>query len=110
MDNLADYNNNPGNLRPPKGVKYEGQIGVDERGFAIFENKSFGQKALVNDINIKINRGLDTPEKFIDRYAPASAENPEEGRENYKIKLAAALGLKSTNDPFPKAISTTSMP
>lgn len=102
MDNLADYNNNPGNLRPPKGVKYEGQIGVDERGFAIFENKSFGQRALVNDINIKINRGLDTPEKFIDRYAPASAENPEEGRENYKIKLAAALGLKSTNDPFPK--------
>ena len=102
MDNLADYNNNPGNLRPPKGVKYEGQIGVDERGFAIFENKSFGQRALVNDINIKIDRGLDTPEKFIDRYAPASAENPEEGRENYKIKLAAALGLKSTNDPFPK--------
>lgn len=102
MDNLADYNNNPGNLRPPKGVKYEGQIGVDERGFAIFENKSFGQRALVNDINIKINRGLDTPEKFIDRYAPVSAENPEEGRENYKIKLAAALGLKSTNDPFPK--------
>lgn len=102
MDNLADYNNNPGNLRPPKGVKYEGQIGVDERGFAIFENKSFGQRALVNDINIKIDRGLDTPEKFIDRYAPASAENPEEARENYKIKLAAALGLKSTNDPFPK--------
>lgn len=102
MDNLADYNNNPGNLRPPKGIKYEGQIGVDERGFAVFENKDAGQRALINDINIKINRGLDTPEKFIDRYAPASAENPEEGRENYKIKLAAALGLKSTNDPFPK--------
>lgn len=102
MDNLADYNNNPGNLRPPKGVKYEGQIGVDERGFAIFENKSFGQRALVNDINIKINRGLDTPEKFIDRYAPAGEENPEDARENYKIKLAASLGLKSTNDPFPK--------
>lgn len=102
MDNLADYNNNPGNLRPPKGVKYEGQIGVDERGFAVFENKDAGQRALINDINIKIKRGLDTPEKFIDRYAPASEENPEEGRENYKIKLAAALGLKSTNDPFPK--------
>jgi len=102
MDNLADYNNNPGNLKPPKGVKYEGQIGVDDRGFAIFENKSFGQRALVNDINIKINRGLDTPEKFIDRYAPAGEENPEDARENYKIKLAASLGLKSTNDPFPK--------
>jgi hypothetical protein len=102
VDNLADYNNNPGNLRPPKGVKYDGQIGVDERGFAIFENKSFGQRALINDINIKIDKGLNTPEKFIDRYAPAGGENPEEARENYKIKLAAALGLKSTNDPFPK--------
>jgi hypothetical protein len=102
MDNLADYNNNPGNLKPPKGVKYEGQIGVDDRGFAIFENKSFGQRALVNDINIKINRGLDTPEKFIDRYAPAGEENSDDARENYKIKLAASLGLKSTNDPFPK--------
>ena len=35
---LADYNNNPGNLRPPKGVTYDGQIGVDDKGFAIFEN------------------------------------------------------------------------
>ena len=33
MTSIADYNNNPGNLRPPKGLTYEGQIGVDERGF-----------------------------------------------------------------------------
>ena len=36
MSTLAEYNNNPGNLRPPAGVKYDGQIGVDENGFAIF--------------------------------------------------------------------------
>ena len=102
MSTLSDYNNNPGNLRPPKGVTYEGQIGVDDKGFAVFENKSFGQKALLNDITHKLDRGINTPEKFVDRFAPAGSENEEEARENYKIYLAQQLGLKSTNDPFPK--------
>jgi hypothetical protein len=101
MTSLADYNNNPGNLRPPKGVTYKGQIGVDENGFAIFEDKNAGRNALVQDIQIKQKRGVNTPQGFIDVYAPASKENPEEGRENYKMGLAGHLGLKSTNDPFP---------
>lgn len=102
MTSIAEYNNNPGNLKPPPKVKYEGQIGVDERGFAIFENAEAGRKALIQDILIKQKRGLNTPESFIDQYAPAGKENPEEGRENYKIKLAQHLGLKSTSDPFPQ--------
>lgn len=102
MSTLSDYNNNPGNLRPPKGVTYEGQIGVDDKGFAVFENKSFGQKALFNDITHKLDKGINTPEKFVDRFAPAGSENEEEARENYKIYLTQQLGLKSTNDPFPK--------
>ena len=99
---LADYNNNPGNLRPPKGVTYDGQIGVDDKGFAIFENKSFGRDALVRDIQIKQKRGLNNPNDFLDVYAPASKENPEEGRQNYKMGLAGHLGLGSTKDPFPE--------
>jgi len=102
MTSIAEYNNNPGNLRPPPKVKYEGQIGVDERGFAIFENAEAGRNALIQDILIKQRRGLNTPESFIDRYAPAGAENPDEDRENYKMRLAQHLGLKSTSDPFPK--------
>lgn len=102
MTSIAEYNNNPGNLKPPPKVKYQGQIGVDERGFAIFENAEAGRNALVQDILIKQKRGLNTPESFIDRYAPAGDENPDEARENYKIKLAQHLGLKSTSDPFPK--------
>jgi hypothetical protein len=102
MSTLADYNNNPGNIRPPKGVTYDGQIGVDDKGFAIFENKDFGRTALVNDIEAKMKKGLITPEAFIDRYAPASTENPEEGRINYKIFLADQLGLNSTADKFPE--------
>lgn len=102
MDSVADYNNNPGNLRPPKGVTYDGQIGIDDRGFAIFETPTAGRRALVNDVQIKMRRGLNTPESFIDRYAPAGEENPEEARENYKLHLASSLGLKSTSDPFPE--------
>ena len=102
MDSLADYNNNPGNLKPPKGVTYEGQIGVDDKGFAIFENKEAGRTALINDIKTKIEKGHDNPEKFIDRYAPKGEENAEESRENYKIWMTHALGLKGTNEPFPE--------
>jgi len=102
MSTVADYNNNPGNIKPPKGVTYDGQIGVDDRGFAIFENKDYGRKALINDIEIKIKNGLTSPEAFINRYAPAGDENPEEARINYKIYLADQLGLKSTAENFPK--------
>lgn len=102
MSTLAEYNNNPGNLRPPQGVKYEGQIGVDDKGFAIFENADYGRRALVNDIQIKLKRGLNSPEVFIDTYAPRGSENPQEAQENYKIWLANSLGLSSTADKFPK--------
>jgi hypothetical protein len=98
----SDFNNNPGNLRPPPGVKYEGMIGVDDKGFAIFENKEFGRRALINDINKKISDGLNSPDKFINKYAPASEENPELSRDNYKISLAMSLGLTDTSAEFPK--------
>ena len=101
MTSVSDYNNNPGNLRP-KGFTYKGQIGVDDRGFAIFENKDAGRSALIQDIRAKQRQGLNNPNSFIDKYAPAMAENPEEGRDNYKIFLAQNLGLKNTTDPFPK--------
>lgn len=107
MESRADYNNNPGNLRPPKDVTYEGQIGLDDKGFAIFETPAAGERALKNDIKIKIEKGVNTPEKFIDMYAPKGKdaygdENSDEARENYKIWLAHKLGLKSTTDPFPE--------
>ena|GEM_PF-6968052 len=103
MTSIAEYNNNPGNIRPAKGVTYEGMLGVDDKGFAIFESPEQGNKALINDITHKIEkRGIKTPSAFVDVYAPASDENSEEARENYKIFLAHKLGLKSTNDPFPE--------
>tara|TARA_R110000868_G_scaffold5350_3_gene32639 strand:- start:52 stop:1857 length:1806 start_codon:yes stop_codon:yes gene_type:complete len=102
MTSVAEYNNNPGNIRPPKGLTYDGQIGIDDRGFAIFATKEAGRGALMQDIRAKQKQGLNNPNSFIDKYAPASQENPEEGRDNYKIRMAQHLGLKSTTDPFPE--------
>jgi len=102
MTSLADYNNNPGNLRPPKNLTYEGQIGVDEKGFAIFKDSNAGRNALIQDIRAKQKQGLNTPHSFIDKYTPAMGENPEDARDNYKIRMAQHLGLKSTTDPFPE--------
>lgn len=103
MTTLAEYNNNPGNIRPAKGVKYEGMIGVDDKGFAVFATPKDGQKALVDDLTHKIEkRGIKTPNEFVDIYAPAGEENSEDSRDNYKIFIAQQLGLKSTSDPFPE--------
>jgi hypothetical protein len=101
MTSIASYNNNPGNLKP-KGFTYEGQIGLDDQGFAIFATKEAGRSALIQDIRAKQKQGLNNPNAFIDKYTPAMKENPEEGRDNYKIRMAQHLGLKSTTDPFPK--------
>lgn len=104
MSSLSEYNNNPGNLKPPGGKVdfYKGQIGVDDNGFAVFKNKDFGRKALVQDLEAKIKRGVNTPEKFIEVYSPAGAENEETGRDNYKLYLAQQLGLSGTGKPFGK--------
>jgi hypothetical protein len=102
MASIADDNNNPGNLRPPKGLTYDGQIGIDEKGFAIFQNKEAGRNALLQDIRAKQKQGLNTPHSFIDKYTPAMSENSEDSRDNYKIRMAQHLGLNSTTDPFPK--------
>ena len=97
---IADWNNNPGNLKP-SGFTYPGQIGVDEKGFAVFENKEAGHNALLHDVTTKIGRGVNSPEAFVDAYAP-KGDNSEEARMNYKINMANALGLNSTSDPFPE--------
>ena len=101
MGTIAQDYNNPGNLRPPKGVTYDGQIGIGDHGFAIFETPEAGKTALINDIQHKVGNGLNTPDSFIDKYSP-SGDNTDESRDNYKIYLMKQLGLKSSDEPFPK--------
>jgi len=94
-ESIAEYNNNPGNLRPPKGVTYQGQLGVDDRGFAIFETPEAGRAALKQDVGIKLNRKISAQE-FVDKYAPAG-DNSAEARENYVLQIMAALDLPASD-------------
>jgi hypothetical protein len=101
---ISKWNNNPGNIRPGK-LRYEGLIGIDDRGFGIFKDYESGRAALDQDIQAKLKNGLITPQKFIDRYLgdpERDTENTKAERENYKKHLAKSAGLKSIDDPWPE--------
>ena len=87
---------NVGNLRP-SGFSYPGQVGISKGGFAMFDSPEAGIKALQQDISIKLNRGLDTPHKFISVYAPESDKNDVK---TYSRNVANMLGIGS-NDKIP---------
>ena len=98
MVNDADQarKHNLGNLRP-SGFSYEGQVGTSKGGFAMFDSPEAGLKALHHDIGIKLNRGLDTPTKFISVYAPAGDKNDVGA---YSKNVASMLGI-GPNDKIP---------
>lgn len=101
---VSKWNNNPGNIRPGN-LRYEGLIGIDDRGFGIFKDYDSGRAALDQDIKAKLKNGLITPQKFIDRYLgdpERDTENTKEQRANYKNHLAKSVGLKSIDDPWPE--------
>jgi hypothetical protein len=87
---------NVGNLRP-SGFSYPGQVGTSKGGFAMFDTPESGVKALHHDIGIKLNRGLDTPTKFISVYAPAGDKNDVGA---YSGNVAKMLGI-GPNDKIP---------
>ena len=87
---------NVGNLRP-SGFAYPGQIGLSKGKFAMFDSPEAGLNALHHDIGIKLNRGLDTPTKFISVYAPEKDNNKVDV---YSKNVANMLGI-GPNDKIP---------
>jgi hypothetical protein len=68
-------NNNPGNLRSGPG-----QTGTDAQGYAIFPDYQTGWNALLNQVQVNVNRGLTLDEFFAGGqgypgYAPAADSN-----------------------------------
>jgi hypothetical protein len=87
---------NVGNLRP-SGFTYKGQIGVSPGGFALFDSPESGAAALHQDIGAKLKRGVDTPEKFIEIYAPRKSrggDNPDKIVDAYIDNVAKSLGIE----------------
>lgn len=63
-------NNNPGNIR--EGDTWQGMIGLDSGDFIIFQDISWGVRALATDITNEFKKGNNTISKFISIYAPPS--------------------------------------
>jgi len=100
---LSSWNNNPGNLRYNPKINYEGAIGYDpDTKFVIFETPEFGRKGLVQDINAKLKRGINTPSAFVDAYLGNDPKNTDESKVNYRGHLAKTVGLNNPSDPFPE--------
>lgn len=82
-------NNNPGNLRPDNDYKWQGAAGVSSQNFVIFENMSWGLRALGTDISNKVFRDLNTIAKIIEVYAPRSENNTDA----YISAVSATTGI-----------------
>jgi len=93
---------NVGNLRP-SGFTYKGQVGVSPGGFAMFDSEEAGRAALNQDIDAKLKRGIDTPEKFIEIYTPRKSrggDNPDKTVDAYIEAVAKSIGI-SKGDKIP---------
>ena len=100
---LSTWNNNPGNLRYNPKINYEGAIGYDpDTKFVIFESPEFGRKGLIQDINAKLKKGINTPNAFVDAYLGNDPKNTDEGKVNYKGHITKTVGLGNANEPFPE--------
>jgi hypothetical protein len=80
-------NNNPGNIR--SGIAWQGVTGTDSGGFDIFQDISWGIRALATDIRTEWDKGNNSISAFISIYAPPS-ENDTAG---YISSVAADTGL-----------------
>jgi hypothetical protein len=68
---LAWRNNNPGNIRFVASIRWQGQEGEGEGGFARFKTPEHGFRALARQLmTYKERHDLDTLRKILTRYAP----------------------------------------
>jgi len=94
MEKARHYN--VGNLRPDN-FTYKGQIGKSKSGFALFDSPESGINALTHDIQVKLNRGVNTPEQFINIYAPRKSkggDNPDSLTDAYINNVSKALDIR----------------
>lgn len=90
----AIQNNNVGNIRFNPSNNWVGQIGVDYRGFVIFDTLYNGCRAMMKLIFNYINQGYNTISKIITKYAPSN-ENDTTGYINF-VSNHALIGKYDT--------------
>jgi hypothetical protein len=65
-------NHNPGNLRYVASVPWNGQVGPDDSGYAVFDSDEHGVRAMAHQLQTYQRRGLTTVRAIISTYAPSS--------------------------------------
>ncbi len=65
-------NNNPGNIRNNPSFAWDGQVGVDDAGFVIFDRYENGVRAIGKVLDAYARRGVVTIRQVIETYAPPS--------------------------------------
>ena len=84
-------NNNPLNIRYDSANDWQGQIGKDDEGFAIFETPDYGIRAGDRILeNYDELHGIDTISEITERFAPASDDNDPEA---YADFIASRTGM-----------------
>lgn len=96
-NSVATRNNNPGNLKAPNGKPnfWQGQTGVDERGFAIFDSMDNGFRALKMQFTIEAGRHPNwTLLQFITDFLGGNPAAPAVSKEGNPFTYAAAVASK----------------
>lgn len=84
-------NNNPGNIK--SGIAWQGAVG-DDGTFVIFDDDTWGLRAMAKDLTTKINSdGLTTIQDIISAYAPPS----ENDTATYIAAVASDTGFAPTD-------------
>ena len=99
-------NNNPGNIRPNPGWKWDGELPPDSGdmgSYCRFIDPEHGIRALIRDCRNKRRRGLDTIFKIKSAFAPAADDNDVGAYANSVCRIInGQLGLSLTpNGPLP---------
>jgi hypothetical protein len=65
-------NHNPGNLRYVASIQWNGQVGDDGTGYAVFDSDEHGVRALAHQLQTYAGRGITSVAQIISTYAPSN--------------------------------------
>jgi len=88
-------NHNPGNLRYVATVQWNGQVGDDGTGYAVFDSDEHGVRALGHQLQTYAGRGITSVAQIISTYAPSS----ENDTQAYIADVAGRVGV-DPNEPL----------
>lgn len=84
-------NNNPGNIRASKEA-WIGQVGIDDKGFVIFDTIEHGIRAMAKTLMVYFKvHNLLTVSKIIERWAPPEENNTEAYRKDVAQRMCVGI-------------------